>query len=155
MSLETAYAALGAALANALVGAGALGSAGAFAVDPPTDIEPDGEAQALNVAAGLVKLQTSATQRMLGGAARRYQVDRQCALELAVASPDPAERETILEAALAACAVLPETNPALGGLAERFELLDREDEPWPPNGARVVLTFFLRVRSGDALGLSA
>ena len=155
MSIATAYAALGSALADALVSVGALSDAALFAIDPPVDLEPDGEADSLAVAAGLINLGTGGQQRMLGGAQRRYQVDRQCALELALSSPDLVERATVLEQALAACAALPETDPTLGGLAERFEVLEREDEPWPPNGVRVVLTFLLRVRSGDALGLSA
>lgn len=153
MNLPAAYGALGRALRDALTASGVLSSPASFAIDPPSGLEPDEAGAALQTAAALVGLEINAEVRFLGSP-RRYVVERLARLELALSGPDPEERLTLSHRAIAALAVVPERDPTLGGTCERLELLSLEDEDWPPSGQKILITFLLRVRSADALGMS-
>ena len=71
---------------------------------------------------------------------------------MALAGPSRGLRLVINETTLNAVAVLPNANPTLDGMAERFVLGEQQDEDLPPNGVSVTLDFIIRVRSGDPLG---
>ena len=45
-------------------------------------------------------------------------------------------------------------DPTLGGLCERCWLTTEEDDDLPPAGAKKLITFTIRLRSGDRLGRS-
>ena len=153
MALPAAYQALGRTLQQGLVAAGVLANPSAFVLDPSVPLEPAEGSPTLIAAAGLVGLETSAEARFIGSP-RRYQVERQARLELAVAGPDPAARAAVVARALTALARIPEVDPTLNGLCERLEVLALEDEDWPPDGQKILITFLLRVRSADALGMT-
>ena len=153
MALPEAYQALAAALAASLVAAGVLTTPDAFEVDPVNGVEPSETPDAISAVAGLIGLETSSEIRFLGSP-RRYIVERQARLELAVAGPTAASRAAVLTLALTAVAAIPEADPSLGGRCERLELLSLEDEDWPPSGQKILITFLLRVRSADALGMT-
>lgn len=152
--IDTAYQAQAGGLATALLGAGFLASTDQLQVDPSSPNAMDGDEASFATAAALVKLTTTSPRAIMGGPTRRYVVERTSRLELGVVGPDAAARAEVLGAALAACAALPEDDPTLGGLVERFFVGDQEDDDLPPNGAKVFLTFTLRLRSGDPLGLT-
>ena len=152
--IDRAYAALAAALTGALVGSGLLESAEKFEIDPASPMEPTGEADEVFRWAGLVRLPTTVQRQMLGSGAGRFVVEMDARLELAVAGPEKAWRDQVWAAALPALSNLPEADPTLGGTAERFWISAFEPDDFPPNGAQALVTFTLRVRSGDRLGLS-
>lgn len=154
--IEDAYIALHAALQVLLREAGWLPIDGRLELDPEAPFEPDGEEEGLFTAAALVKVSTQVARQIMGRPQRRYVVERQARLELAIGGPgDVVQRAAIEAATLAALALLPEISPTLNGVAERLLLVEREDDELPPNGARIFVTFLIRVRSGDTLGLSA
>lgn len=150
--IERAYAGLGGAIAEALAGAGFLTDGAKLEIDPTSANEFDGESGDLQSAAILLKGDARAVRTFLG-APPRYAVERSATLELAIAGPDPDVRELALNGALIACAAIPQTYPPVGG-AERIELRGQEYDDLPPNGVKTFLTFVLRVRSGDVLGLT-
>lgn len=150
--IETAYLALADRLALALVASGFLDRVEELEIDPSAIFTPTGDEDDLVRAAALVILKTGPVREILGGAAPRYVVDRQCRLELAVAGPERLKGGVFLQAALAALAIIPAAAPTLGGVAERLSLGDRTDEDLPPNGTALSLTFTIRVRSSDPLG---
>lgn len=152
--IDRAYAALAAALTGALVGSGLLESAETFEIDPASPLEATGETDEVTRWAGLVKLPTTVARQMLGSGAGRFVVEMDARLELAVAGPERAWCDQVWAAALPAIAAIPEADPTLGGTAERFWLSGFEPDDFPPNGATALVTFTLRVRSGDRLGLS-
>lgn len=157
MTLETAYAALAAELQTRLRETEFLSPTGVIQIDPDSPFEPSGEEEDLVVSAALVKVRTYVARQSIGrpAGARRYVVERECRLELGLAGPNRVRRLELEPATLAAVALLPETDPTLGGACERLILTERTDDELPPNGVAVFLTFILRVRSGDPLGLSA
>lgn len=157
MSIETAYAALGALLEETLRTSGFLDEAASLEIDPESPFEPSGDETEVIRAAALVKVRTWCPRQTIGrpAGARRYVVERECRLELALAGPDREQRKIIDHDTLSALALLPELDPTLDGAAERFLLGEQTDDELPPNGVASFLTFTLRVRSGDVLGLSA
>lgn len=157
MTIETAYTAFAAAVQVALREAEYLLPDGPLEIDPDSPFEPSGDEEDLIRAAALVKLRTYVARQAMGRPAgsRRYVVERECRVELAMAGPNRAGRLVIEPAAVAALALLPEVNPTLNGACERLVMGERTDDELPPNGAAVFLTFTLRVRSGDPMGMSA
>lgn len=155
MRIALAYRALAQAFADRLVAVAFLADADKLAVDPASPVETSGEPDEVLTAAELVELETApAPRRRIGGATHRWIVERQVQLALACASPDAAWRESTFDAALTTCAALPAEDPTLGGRCERLELLASDPDDFPPNGVKTLLTFVLRVRSGDPLGLT-
>lgn len=157
MSIETAYTALGALLQTTLRATNFLGAEGLLELDPESPFEPSGEETDIIRAAALVKVRTYNPRQTVGrpAGARRYVVERECRLELALAGPNREQRKIIDLDTLSALALLPELDPTLGGAVERFLLGEQTDDELPPNGVATFLTFTLRVRSGDPLGLSS
>lgn len=155
--IPIAYAALCARIAGALANAGFITAADVLAIDPDSAVEIDGDARDLESVAAVVQLGTAPVRTFLGRGPGfvRYAVERQVRLELAIASPDRQQRDQVLDAALAALAPLCDADPTLSGAAERCGLSGREDDDLPPNGRKVFLTFFVRARSADPLGLTA
>lgn len=152
--IDRAYAALGASLAGVLVGSGLLESVAGLQIDPAHVLEETGEIDGVVRWAALVKLGTQAVRTIMGGPAARYVVEREARLELAVAGPAKDWCADVWAAALPAIAALPTADPTLGATAERFRISGLEDDDFPPNGAKALITFVLRVRSGDQLGLT-
>jgi len=153
MALPDAYQALGRNLRGALLSAGVLAHPDAFEVDPVTGVEPSETSATISAVAGLIGLETVPDLRFLGSP-RRYVVERQARLELAISGPTPEARAAVITRAVTSAATLPERDPTLGGLCERLEIQSLEDEDWPPNGQKILITFLLRVRSADALGMT-
>ena len=153
--IEPAYLELGDRIAAALVAAEFLPTGADLKIDPPAPFTPTGDERTLIQAASLVKVQTASVRQILGGVAPRHVVERQCRLELAIAGPDRLRRESRVEAALLALAVLPNLFPTLSGKAERLMLGDQTDDELAPNGVSFFLNFTIRVRSGDPLGRTA
>lgn len=153
--IEPAYLELSDRIAAALVAAEFIPAPADLKVDPPAPFTPTGDERTLIQAASLVKVQTASVRQILGGVTPRHVVERQCRLELAIAGPDRLRRESRVEAALLALAVLPNQFPTLSGTAERLMLGDQTDDELPPNGVSFFLNFTIRVRSGDPLGRTA
>ncbi|MBX3480087.1 MAG: hypothetical protein KF842_06780 [Caulobacter sp.] len=156
--IETAYAALAAALADGLVAAGFLADAGDMQIDPPFAVEPDGDETESRRAAELFRLETRPVRDVIGGGVRRYVVERGCRLELASFGPladGEASHEDQLGAVFNALAPLPGTDPTLGQTCERLMLTEALDDDLPPNGLKKMITFVIRLRSGDPLGRTA
>lgn len=150
--IETAYLALADRLALSLVASGFLDRVDDLEIDPSSIFTPTGDEDELVRAAALVIVKTQSVRQILGGPAPRYVVERQCRLELAIAGPERLNGGALIQAALAALAIIPAAAPTLGGVAERLTLGDRTDEDLPPNGTALSLTFTIRVRSSDPLG---
>ena len=150
--IESAYQQLASDVAAALVAAGFINVAADLKIDPPAPFTPTGDERTLVAAAALVKVRTNPVRQLMGGPTVRYVVERQCQLELAIAGPERLRRENRVEDALAALAVLQDANPTLSGKAERLVLGEQTDDELPPNGVSFLITFTIRVRSGDALG---
>lgn len=150
--IEPAYLRAAELFRGALLNAGFITEAFALKIDPPGAFEPSGDERVLITAASLVKVQTQPVRQILGLPQPRYVIERQCRLELAIAGPNRGMRLAVNSDTLDALAVLPDLNPTLDGLAERFELDDQTDDDLPPNGVSVALNFTIRVRSGDKLG---
>lgn len=153
--IEPAYSALADAIAADLVAAGFLPTVNVMEVDPSAPFTPAGDERELVRAAALVKVSTGVVRTLLGRAAPRYVVERQCRLELALAGPARLLRDEIADAAVGRLAQLPVRLPTLGGSAERLILGEQTDDELPPNGVSLFLTFTIRVRSGDPLGRTA
>ena len=153
--IEPAYEALAERLAQALTSAGFLPDVAQLKVDPEAPFAPSGDELSIITAAALVKVRTGSVRQLLGRPeGPRYVVERQCRLELAIAGPNRGLRLQVAPEALAAVAVVPGLDPTLGGVCERLVLGEQTDEELPPNGISVFLTFTLRVRSGDPLGMT-
>lgn len=150
--IEPAYQQLASDVAAALVAAGFINVAADLKIDPPAPFTPTGDERNMVAAAALVKVRTNPVRQLMGGPAVRYVVERQCQLELAIAGPERLRRENRVEDALAALAALQDVNPTLSGKAERLVLGEQTDDELPPNGVSFLITFTIRVRSGDALG---
>lgn len=150
--IEPAYQELADQLAQALVAVGFIPSGDKLKIDPEAPFTPTGDERTLVCAAALVKLGTAPVRHILGGAAPRYVVERQCRLELAAAGPARLMRSFRVNDVLNAVAAIPGRNPTLSGRAERLILGEQTDDELPPNGVSLFLTFTIRVRSGDALG---
>lgn len=153
--IEPAYERLAELVEEVLIGAGFVIEPGGLKVDPTAAFEPQGDERQIVTAASLVKVQTQSVRQILGRAAPRHVVERQCRIELAMVGPNKGLRLTINDKMLMALALLPNEHPTLDGLAERLILLDQTDDDLPPNGVSVTLTFTIRVRSGDPLGRTA
>lgn len=153
--IETAYAALAEAIGQVLGQSGFLDPPDVLRVDPPETFSPSGDELSLVTVAALVKVQTRPVRTLLGGQAPRYVVERECRLELAAVGPRADLRAARLAAALDGLSRIAVEGPTLDGQAERLVLTERTDDELPPNGESVFITFILRVRSGDALGLSS
>lgn len=153
MTVPAAYAALADRLAASLVATAFLGATAQLRLDPESPFEVTGDETSVVAEAALFGVATRVARDILG-VPRRYVVERECRLELGLAGPDRAVRLARMDATLAALAVLPETDRTLGGQCERWDLTASEDDDLPPNGQAVMLTFTLRVRSGDPLGLT-
>lgn len=154
MGIETATEALGMRIDYLLSSSGFLTSGQRLEIDPEAPFEPQGDEEELVTAAALVRLPTNPVRQILGRPEPRYVVERSCRLELALAGPSRFVREAVNHRALSLLAALPAVSPTLDGVTERLLLTDREDDVLPPNGVAIFLTFLLRVRSGDPLGLS-
>ncbi|WP_374322639.1 hypothetical protein [Brevundimonas sp.] len=150
--IEPAYQQLAERIASALVSAEFIGAVGDLKIDPPAPFTPTGDEKTLVQAAALVKVRTNPVRQIMGGPSVRYVVERQCQVELAMAGPDRLRRASRVDAALAALALLQDQYPTLSGTAERLILGEQTDDELPPNGVSFLITFTLRVRSGDALG---
>ena len=153
--IEPAYERLAELVEEVLIGAGFVTEPGGLKVDPTAAFEPQGDEHQIVTAASLVKVQTQSVRQILGRAAPRHVVERQCRIELAMVGPNKGLRLMINDEMLMALALLPNEHPTLDGLAERLILLDQTDDDLPPNGVSVTLTFTIRVRSGDPLGRTA
>lgn len=155
--IEIAYAALAEALADALVTAGFLTAPGLMQVDPEARWEPEGEESEVQTAAALFRLKTAPVRQLMGGSSPRWVVERDARLELSATGPvpagDPTHAARVL-AVLALAAALPATDPTLGQTCERLELTINEDADLATIGLATGITFTLRVRSGDPLGLT-
>ena len=149
--IEAAYSAFCAAAAAALVSCGFVADAGAVPIDPPEDLEPFGGADALLTCAVIVQGDTKPVRSFLGGPAPRYAVERDVTVELAAAAPDKTARQAAIAAAVTALCRLP---AAIEGAAEACEITDLESGDLPPDGLKRNVTFVLRVRAGDPLGLT-
>lgn len=150
--IEPAYQQLAASIADALISAGFIGAVGDLKIDPPAPFTPTGDERSLVQAAALVKVRTAPARQLLGGPRVRYVVERQCQLELAIWGPERLRRENRVEDALFVLALLQDNVPTLSGTAERLVLGEQTDDELPPNGVSFLITFTIRVRSGDALG---
>jgi len=154
--IETAYAALAAALSSALIAADFINQIADLKIDPTAAFEPNGDEATLIKHAALLSVRTNIVRTLLGGPKPRYVIERECRLELAACGPaSDAARKAALIAAQQAVVALAVDRPTLSGAAERLALTEQTTDELPPNGEVVLLTFILRVRSGDPLGLSA
>lgn len=153
--------ALAATLARELWIVGFLAAPDGLHLDPVAAVEdldnPDvDDLPGLQRAAFLITTQTRPVRATMGSGHPRYVVERTCQLDLHVYGQTfEAAGRPLLVAALSACARLPESDPTLGGAAERLYLTETTPDELPPLGLRQTLTFVIRVRSSDALGLSA
>lgn len=157
MRIEPAYAALADLIAARLVACGFLERAAALKIDPPAPYCPSGEETELQTSAALVQAETKPVRTLLGIQPPRYVVERECQLELTVAGPEldlDGRGRQLMQEGGAVLALLVRDDPTLGGSCERCDLTGRTDQEVPPNGVGVVLTFVLRVRAADALGLT-
>ncbi|ADL00697.1 hypothetical protein [Brevundimonas subvibrioides] len=156
MSIETAYATLAERLEQTLRATLFMPDTAVLEIDPESPFEPSGDETDRVSAAALVKVRTYVARQAVGrpAGARRYVVERECRLELALAGPNREARLAVDLETLSALAMLPEQDPTLGGTVERFLMGEMTDEDLPPNGIATFLTFVLRVRSGDPLGMS-
>lgn len=157
MKIETAYAAFTAEIAAALAheDVAFIATAAALQVDPEAPIELGGDPDIFETAASVDKGDTGPVRQILGRPEQRWIVGRDCRVELQASGPNRSERLAAIAAAASALAVLPNGDPTLGGTCERLLLTGVEDETLEPNGVAKILTFTLRVRSGDPLGTSA
>lgn len=153
--IDAAYTALAAKIATALAAAHFIASAAKLEIDPEGPTEIDGDPRHVESVAILLQLQTGAVRTLVGSGTPRFVVERQARLELAIAGPDRADRNARLTDALTGVAPIGITDPTLGGTAERAGITGQEDGDLPPNGRKVFLTFYVRVRAGDPLGLTA
>lgn len=152
--IETAFAGLKTALADALVADGFLAAPADLKVDEPAP----SEAQAVGVLktwAALTRGEVTTARTLIGTVPPRYVVELTCELTLVAhgrtASGTPTV-ESLLSDALAAVAPIAAVNPTLTGACERVELVEMTSEALPPSGRYDRLMFTLRVRSGDPLG---
>lgn len=154
--IETAYAAFATALRAALLAAEFIAAEGSLLVDPEYDWSPEGGETDPVSAAALFRLETKPIRPLMGGGAPRYLVERTCQLELASAGPlpDGQTHEARLAAAVVAAGAIPGSDPTLGQTCERLELTTLADDDLPPNGLRKAMTFTIRLRAGDPLGLT-
>ncbi len=156
--MALAYEALGDSLADGLVAAGFLSGVEQLQRDPESGFEPDGEETEVQTAAALFGLQTTPVRQLMGGTGTRWVVERQVRLELCAIGPVADGEETHEERVaglLVIAANLPASDPTLSGLCERLELTGLEDDDLGPNGIKKAITFIIRLRSGDPLGLTA
>jgi len=149
--IEPAYQQLALRISEALAGVDQA-TGWDLKVDPPAPFTPTGDEKILVQAASLVSVQTRSPRQLMGGPQVRYVVERQCQVELALAGPDRLRRQSKVAEALAALAQLQDNYPTLSGTAERLILGEQTDDDLPPNGVSFLITFTIRVRSGDALG---
>lgn len=157
--IEAAYAAAQTAVAAALVAAGFLQDPTQLEVEPVAPFEPVDDSDTENpaefrTAAAMMQEDTKPIRTFMGGPAPRFCVERQIRLELASYGADKARWTAVLEAAVAAVSSLTATNPSLDGSAERFLFVEAVPQPLEPNGDQRFITFAIRVRSGDPLGMT-
>lgn len=152
--IELAYLAAAAKIAGALAASGFLTDGAKVEVDPESTTEIDGEPADLVSAAILLKVETGPVEgrTRLGSGVGRYLIQREARLALANAGPNRDARDAVFEAALVALAPMPDLDPTLGGIAERWGFTGLEDADFEPSGRKAILSLFVRVRSGDALG---
>ncbi len=149
--IDLAYGELQRLIGVALVGCQFIKDQAGLQVDPPNSFEPQGYDEFLVTSAAILKLSASPTAQMLG-ATPRYVVERTHRLELGAAGPQQADWQAALDNAVTACAPIAAVNPTLGGLCERLFLTVDETDDLPPDGQKAILTFTIRLRSGDPLG---
>lgn len=153
--IEVAYAAFGDQLAAALVAAEFLTATDLFKVDPAEPIEVDGDATGWT-AATMLNMGTVPARTLIGGGAPRFVVERQVRVEIAATAQD----KTALDAKIAAgsSAVVAfvgvGADLTLGGRLERLTVTSAEVEDLAPMGQKLFITFALRLRAGDPLGLT-
>lgn len=158
--IEDAYLALSERLADHLVAAGFVPTADRLLIDPEARWEPEGAETEVQTAAALFQLRTAPVRQLMGAGPDRprWVVERDARLELsatgAVPEGDPTHGQRILTV-LALVAGLPASDPTLGQQCERLELTVAEDNDVPTIGRASGITFTLRVRSSDPLGLTA
>lgn len=155
MTIETAYAALTAALGQALTTAGFISAAEALRVDPEDLIEPTGDELDVQTSAMVERGETRPVRQILGRPQPRWVVEMDCRLELMIWGPSGADRLEISIDAIAAVSTLPAVAPTLSNACERLLLTGLDAAPIEPNGVSKTFTFTLRVRSGDPLGATA
>ena len=150
--IEPAYAALGRRIADVLANTTFLRSGEDLEIDPSAPITPTGDEEDLQQAAALVTVRTDPVRQLLGRPDKRWVVERECRLELALYGPNTGLRMAVKPQVLGALASIPNDDPTLDGLVERLVLTGQTDDDLPPNGVSYFLTFVLRLRSGDPLG---
>lgn len=152
--IEDAYAALCTVIATALLGAEFVADAGAVAIDPAEVLEPGEGSNLLETSAAIVQGDTKPIRTFIGGPAPRYAVEREVMVELAATGPDKTVRDAAMIAAVTALCSVPGSSSVAGGGAEDCEITDQQAGDLPPNGLKRIVTFALRVRAGDPLGLT-
>lgn len=152
--IEDAYSALCFSIASALQSSGFVADADTIKIDPPEDLEPEGDASDLLTAAAIVQGDTKPVQTFMGGPAPRYVVEREVNVELAAIGPKELDRKQAMTSAVTALCEIPGADATLGSAAEGCEITDQASGDLPPNGLKRIVTFVLRVRAGDPLGLT-
>lgn len=156
-AMDDAYRALGDTIAEALVAAGFLSAIEKLEIDPEGDWEPDGEDTEVQTGASLIRLQTRPVRQIFGGGRTHYVVERDVSLSVGAAGTvpagDPTHEQRVGEL-LPLLAAIPADDPTLGGACERVEMTAADDDLLPSDGIRKTLTFTIRVRSGDPLGMT-
>lgn len=154
MTILIAYAVLAERLQERLRDTAFLNHDQRLEVDPEAPFQPEGDETSIVRAAALVHVRTSVVRQILGRPLeqRRYVVERECRLELAIAGPSRDVRLAIDSETLTALATFADSDPLLGGAVERITLGEQTEDELPPNGTATFVTFILRVRSGDPLG---
>lgn len=90
----------------------------------------------------------------MGGPTPRYVVVQEFRLELAAFGGEEHDWSARLASGLMAAAsiVAGDADLTLGGKCERVEFAGAEPDDMPPDGMAQLITYRLRVRSGDPLG---
>lgn len=153
--MEAAYQGFADLVGAALETAGFLSSASLLVRDPAEPVEPDGDATAW-AAAVLLNLGTSPVRTLVGGGSPKFVVERQVRVELAAMAQDQAAVDAMIADGSSAVVSLIAAGAdlTLGGLVERVAVLGAEVEDLPPLGQKLFLSFVLRLRAGDPLGLT-
>lgn len=151
--IDAAETALRAALAAALINAGALPD-GASLADKPVNPVPPGDAPAGDrFAAALVRVGPRVRRIFIGGGGALYQLDALFNFEFAVLDSDAARRQALEGAVQDAVAAVLRDNPTLGGAVQR---LDLEDAPEltdaPPASVITAIPLAASIQAGDAMG---
>jgi hypothetical protein len=153
--MEAAYHGFASLVGAALETSGFLSSADLLVRDPAEPVEPDGDATAW-AAAVILNLGTAPVRTLVGGGSPTFVVERQVRIELAAVAQDQAALDAKIADGSSAMIsfVGAGADLTLGGLVERIAVQGAEIEDLPPLGQKLFLSFVLRIRAGDALGLT-